>query len=106
MYPNILNFADQLKDWTDTASLIQELDIVISVDTSVVHLAGALGKEVLLLNRYDSCWRWFTNRTDSDWYPSLKIFRQKDAGDWSYPVNQIKSYLEERLMILDVMRKC
>lgn len=78
-----------LQDWTgdlddmlDTASLIAALDLVISVDTAVAHLAGALGRPVWLLNRFDTCWRWLTGRDDSIWYPSLRLFRQQAPGDW------------------------
>jgi len=66
---------------------------VISVDTSVAHLAGALGKTVFLLDRSDTCWRWLRNRTDSPWYFSLKIHRQEKIGDWSRPVGLIAEYL-------------
>jgi len=56
---------------------------VISVDTSVAHLAGAMGKPVFLLDRYDNCWRWLHGRTDTHWYSSMTIFRQPRPGDWS-----------------------
>jgi Flp pilus assembly protein TadD len=70
-------------DFADTAAIIANLDLVISVDTSVVHLAGALGTPVFLLDRYDGCWRWFSGRDDSPWYPKLRIFRQAQLGDWA-----------------------
>ncbi len=75
-----------LRDFADTAALIANLDLVVSVDTAVVHLAGALGKPVFLLDRYDNCWRWLTGRTDSPWYPDLTIFRQSRPGDWAGPM--------------------
>jgi ADP-heptose:LPS heptosyltransferase len=62
--------------------LVSNLDLVISVDTAVVHLAAALGKPVWLLDRSDPCWRWLRGRQDSPWYPSLRIFRQSAPGDW------------------------
>jgi ADP-heptose:LPS heptosyltransferase len=65
------------------AAIVANLDVVVAVDTAVVHLAGALGKPVFLLNRYDSCWRWLYGRSDSPWYPSLRIFRQSRPGDWA-----------------------
>ncbi len=80
--PDILNRVDQLNDFSDTAALIASLDLVIAVDTSVAHLAGALGKPVWLLNRFDSCWRWLIDRQDSPWYQSMRIFNQKSPGDW------------------------
>ncbi len=69
-------------DFADTAAIVANLDLVISVDTSVVHLAGALGKPVFLLDRYDHCWRWLSGRTDSPWYPAMRIFRQASIGAW------------------------
>ena len=73
-------------DFADTAAIVANLDLVVSVDTSVAHLAGAMGKPVYLLDRYDNCWRWLTGRTDSPWYPMLRIFRQPRVGDWASPV--------------------
>lgn len=73
----------ELTDFAETAALIQTLDLVIAVDTAVVHLAGALGKPVWLLNRFDTDWRWLAGRTDSIWYDTLFQFRQPSAGDWS-----------------------
>lgn len=78
----ILDLTSEIEDFYDTAALIECLDLVISVDTSVVHLTGALGKPVWLLSRFDNCWRWLGDREDSPWYPSLRQFRQKKWGDW------------------------
>ena len=77
------DFTSELRDFADTAALIDTLDLVISVDTSVAHLAGALGKPVWLLNRFDTCWRWLHDRDDSPWYPQLRQFRQPSPGDWN-----------------------
>ena len=82
-----------LHDFADTAALIEALDLVISVDTSVAHLAGALGKPVWLLNRYDACWRWLLNRDDSPWYPSLRQFRQTSPGDWPGVIECVREAL-------------
>ena len=71
-----------LTDFADTAALLEVLDLVISVDTSTVHMAGALGRPVWVLDRFDSCWRWLSARDDSPWYPSLRLFRQPRHGDW------------------------
>jgi hypothetical protein len=76
----------EVTDFADTAALVEGLDLVISVDTSVVHLAGALGKPVWLLDRFDHCWRWIDGRGDSPWYPGLRIYRQPRAGDWESAV--------------------
>jgi ADP-heptose:LPS heptosyltransferase len=78
-----------VRDFADTAAIIANLDLVISVDSAVVHLAGALGKRVFLLDRYDNCWRWFSGRDDSPWYPTLRIFRQETMGDWGPPMRRI-----------------
>ena len=96
----IVDWTDDLLGFADTAALIQNLDLVISVDTAVVHLAGALGKPVWMLDRLNNCWRWLKGRTDSPWYPSLRIFRQKDLGDWG-PVIQsvaeaLRAYADQR----------
>jgi hypothetical protein len=72
----------RLGDWRDTADLISGLDLVIAVDTAVAHLAGALGRPVWLLQKFDADWRWLLDRTDSPWYPTLSIYRQPQPGDW------------------------
>ena len=77
------DWTDQIHDFADTAALIETLDLVISVDTSVVHLAGALGKPVWVLSRFDACWRWLIDREDSPWYPTARVFRQSRPGDWA-----------------------
>ena len=73
---------DAVETFADTAALIAQLDLVISVDTSVAHLAAGLGKPVWLLSRFDGCWRWLLERPDSPWYPGLRIYRQPAPGDW------------------------
>jgi tetratricopeptide (TPR) repeat protein len=82
-------------DFADTAAIIANLDLVISVDTAVVHLAGALGKPVFLLDRYDHCWRWLSGRADSPWYPAMRIFRQQRIGDWTQVLRQVAAALSE-----------
>jgi len=79
---NLQDYTDQFHTFADTAAFITQLDLVITVDTAVAHLAGAMGKPVWLLSRYDGCWRWLLNREDSPWYPTMRIFRQKQPGDW------------------------
>jgi hypothetical protein len=88
--PDILDFTKELVDFTDTAALIENLDLIISVDTSIAHLAGALCKQVWLLNRYDTCWRWLVDREDSPWYPSLKLYRQESYGNWDGVIERVK----------------
>ena len=76
----IRDFTAELHDFADTAALIAQLDLVISVDTATAHLAGAMGKPVWLLNRFDGCWRWLIGRRDSPWYPTLRLHRQPRRG--------------------------
>jgi tetratricopeptide (TPR) repeat protein len=96
-FPQIQLFGDALEDFTDTAALIENLDLVITVDTAIAHLAGALGKPVWLLNRYASCWRWLQDRTDSPWYPTLRQFRQSTVGDWTFVASAVRDALHDFL---------
>jgi len=91
----IIDHTAELVDFSDTAALIDNLDLVISVDTSTAHLAGALAKPMWILNRFDSCWRWLSDRTDSPWYPTATIYRQSRAGDWEGVVQRVKRDLEQ-----------
>ncbi len=92
--PPIINYAADLKDFTDTAALIENLDLVIAVDTSTAHLAGAMGKPVWILNRFDNCWRWLTDREDSPWYPTARLYRQPKPGDWESVMARVAADLE------------
>lgn len=83
----ITNLGTEFEDFTDTAAAIENLDLVISVDTSVLHLAGAMGKPVWALLPFSPDWRWMLDRQDSPWYPTMKLFRQKKWGQWE-PVFQ------------------
>jgi len=78
----VTDWTRELADYADTAALIAALDLVVTVDTSVAHAAGALGKPVWLLNRFDRCWRWELGRTDTPWYPTMRLFTQPAPGDW------------------------
>lgn len=89
----LIDWADELRDFRDTAALIANLDLVISVDTSVVHLAGAMGKPVWVLIPFCPDWRWMLDRTDSPWYPTMRLFRQTAIGDWAPCIAQIKNGL-------------
>jgi tetratricopeptide (TPR) repeat protein len=80
--PGLTDPMGEVSDFADTAALIANLDLVIAADTAVAHLAGALGRQVWLLNRSDTCWRWLTGRRDSPWYPSLRLYRQPGPGEW------------------------
>jgi tetratricopeptide (TPR) repeat protein len=87
-----------IDDFADTAAIIAGLDVVVSVDTSVVHLAGLVGKPVFMLDRYDGCWRWLSGRSDSPWYPALTIFRQAQPGDWAEVMSRVAAALEAMAM--------
>jgi ADP-heptose:LPS heptosyltransferase len=89
------DWAAELNDFADTAALVATLDLVITVDTSVAHLAGALGAPVWILNRFDACWRWLRDRTDSPWYPTARLFRQPNLGDWDPVIRDIAAALDQ-----------
>jgi tetratricopeptide (TPR) repeat protein len=91
---SLIELMGDMADFADTAALVANLDLVISVDTAVVHLAAALGKPVWLLDRFDSCWRWLADRSDSPWYPSLRLFRQDSPGDWEGVVVRVRCSLQ------------
>jgi len=93
--PPIIDVTNELQDFADTAALIEQLDLVISVDTSTAHLAGAIGQRVWVLNRFDTCWRWLLDRTDSPWYPTATLYRQERAGDWDGVLRRVMRDLEE-----------
>jgi hypothetical protein len=90
---NIIHFGDELNDFTDTAALCELMDIIISVDTSVAHLSGALGKPTWMLLAFSPEWRWMLGRDDSPWYRSLRLFRQEKIGDWAGVLEKLKSGL-------------
>lgn len=89
-----LDLGAQLKGFADTAALIQALDLVISVDTSVAHLAGALGKPVWILLPYAPDWRWMLDREDTPWYPSARLFRQDASRRWESVIERVRAELE------------
>jgi len=91
--PRIADFTTDIGDFGDTAAIIAELDLVISTDTSVAHVAAALGKPVWMLDRYNTCWRWRLAPDSSPWYPTIHIFRQKSFGDWSEPLSRLAEAL-------------
>lgn len=91
---SIVFLSDEVKNFYDMGILIESLDLVISVDTSIAHLSGAMGKKTWLLNRFDSCWRWLLKRTDSPWYKSVYIYRQDDDLDWLKILMTVKKDLQ------------
>ncbi len=83
-------------DFADTAGLIAGLDLVIAVDTAVAHLAAAMGKPVWMLSRFMGCWRWLRDRDDSPWYPTMRIIRQQQPGDWPGVLARVRTALAAR----------
>lgn len=78
----LIDHMGAMQDFADTAALVANMDLVISVDSAVAHLAGAMGRPVCLLDRFDHCWRWLDGRRDSPWYPTLRVYRQPRPEDW------------------------
>ncbi len=89
----LVDWMAECHDFADTAALIAGLDLVIGVDTAVIHLAAAIGKPVWLLNRFDSCWRWLREGDTSHWYPALRLFRQPSPGAWRPVVEAVAAEL-------------
>jgi len=90
----VKNFPGAIRNFADSAALIHHMDVVISVDTAVAHLAGALGRPTWIpLNWYGTDWRWLLKRDDSPWYPSARLFRQPGMGDWNTVIEKIHQYL-------------
>ncbi len=89
----VRQLGQEFADFTDTAAVIAMLDLVVAVDTSVAHLAGAMGKGVALLIPYSPDWRWLLGRTDSPWYPTMRIFRQDAVGNWDGPLERLRDEL-------------
>jgi tetratricopeptide (TPR) repeat protein len=89
----LIDWTGELHDFADTAALVEALDLVITVDTAVAHVAGALGKPVWVLSRFDNCWRWLEHRADSPWYPTARIFRQPEMGQWAPVIEAVAEAL-------------
>ena len=89
----MLDFGDAIADFADTAALISQLDLVISVDTAVAHLAGALGKPVWTLLPFVPDWRWGRAGESTPWYPTMRLFRQERRGEWCDPIGRVTDEL-------------
>jgi ADP-heptose:LPS heptosyltransferase len=85
----------ELRDFAETAAVMEQLDLMITIDTSVAHLAGALGVPTFLLLRYTSDWRWFDRIKTSPWYPSFTLFRQTSACRWDEPLAELDAALKK-----------
>ena len=94
-FPKIHQHQDDLLDFFDTAALIDEMDLVISVDTAVAHLSGAMGKKTFILLPYSPDYRWMLDRADSPWYPTATLFRQPSVGDWDSVIAEIRQLLSD-----------
>jgi tetratricopeptide (TPR) repeat protein len=90
---NVPQLGGEFADFADTAAVVAMLDLVVTVDTSVAHIAGAMGKAVALLLPFSPDWRWLLHRTDSPWYPSMRLFRQTAIGDWNGPLDRLRAEL-------------
>lgn len=93
MLPNLVDLAPDIGDFADTAAIIGNLDLVIAVDTSIAHLAGAMGKPVWLLLPFVPDWRWLLDRDDSPWYPGMRLFHQSSPGDWAGVLRRVADAL-------------
>lgn len=93
----VFDWSGQLDDFAETAGLMENLDLVITVDSAVAHLAGAMGKKTWLLLPYAPDWRWQLNREDTPWYPTMRLFRQNQPGDWPEVLQRVKQALAEYL---------
>jgi tetratricopeptide (TPR) repeat protein len=92
---DLLHFGDELKKFSEMAALVSNLDIVISVDTNIAHLAGALGKRVWVMLPFVPDWRWLLDREDSPWYPTARLFRQYDTREWDNVIARVYTALHD-----------
>lgn len=93
---NVISLSDEIEDFEDTAAIFQILDLLISVDSSPVHLAGAIGRPAWVMLPFVPDWRWLLDREDTPWYPSVRLFRQPRAGDWHSVIANIRTALLEK----------
>jgi FkbM family methyltransferase len=94
-HPRIVDLASEQRSFADTAAIVDNLDLVITIDTSIAHLAGAMGKPVWVLLHNAPDWRWFLQREDSPWYPTARLFRQSAQGDWQNVVTRVEDELRQ-----------
>jgi ADP-heptose:LPS heptosyltransferase len=92
---NLIDLSGHLNDFADTAAALANLDLLVTVDTAVAHLAGALGKPVWILLTHNPDWRWLLEREDSPWYPTARLFRQSVAGDWASVIDRVHYELRQ-----------
>jgi tetratricopeptide (TPR) repeat protein len=93
----LFNYTEEIKDFSDTAAIIENLDLIITIDTAVAHLAGALGRPVWTLIPFAPDWRWLLDREDNPWYPTMRLFRQRSNDDWNSAIEQIAVELRGKI---------
>jgi len=93
----IVDLSSRLSDFAETAAALAHIDLVITVCTAVAHLAGALGKPVWLMNGFVPDWRWLAGRSDSPWYPTMRLFAQSKAGDWETVAREVGAALQQEV---------
>jgi hypothetical protein len=93
--PHVVRIDKDINDFEDTAAIMMSLDLVISIDTSIVNLAGALGRPVWVLLPFVCGWRWLLDREDTPWYPTAKLFRQANIGDWTTVLDDVCTALKQ-----------
>ena len=89
----LVDLTADIRDFAETAGLISHLDLIVTVDTAVAHLAGAMGKPVWMLLTFVPDWRWLLDREDSPWYPTMRLFRQSVRGEWDDVVKRVAEAL-------------
>jgi len=89
----LADYSPEIRNFTDTAALIENLDLVVTVDTAVAHLAGAIGKPVWVLLNFDPDWRWLLKGQTTAWYPTMRLFRQPRPGDWRAVMDEVRGGL-------------
>ena len=89
------NLGNELTNFADTAAIISQLDLIITIDTATAHLAGAMGRPVWVLLPFAPDWRWFLSLSDSPWYPTMRLFRQSEPENWQQPLNEIRMSLDK-----------
>ena len=102
----IIDWKNDLRDFSDTAHVVSQLDLVICIDTAVAHLAGALNRPTWLLLPYNADFRWLRGRNDSPWYPSMRLFRQTARNDWSSVLGQLNAALDELFQLIWLLLRC
>jgi hypothetical protein len=102
---HVLDLGRELRDFADTAAVVAQLDVIVSVDTAAAHLAGAIAKPVYLLMPFMPDWRWGIERDDSAWYPTVRLFRQKAPGQWDETIRRLTDAVREKMLAVATMKR-